>query len=238
MKLGNDDDIPDTRARILAAAAQLVLAGGVPALTTRAVAAAASVQAPTIYRLFGDKRGLLDAVAEHGLAAFVASKRQVAPHPDPVENLREAWGAYVKFGVANPAVFAIMSEVGRAGPPSPAMLAGMDILRARVERIARAGRLRVPVERAVALIHAAGTGIIATLLASPAADRDPFLAPLALEACLAVLVEEPTRSAAEPRGLAIGLRAHLNAVAHLSPGERLLLGELLDRLSTDAGEPG
>ncbi|WP_338419811.1 TetR family transcriptional regulator [Streptomyces klenkii] len=36
-------------------------------MTTRAVAAAAGVQAPAIYRLFGDKDGLLEAVAEQRL---------------------------------------------------------------------------------------------------------------------------------------------------------------------------
>ena len=36
--------------------------GGRGAVTTRAVSAAARVQPPTIYRQFGDMRGLLDAV--------------------------------------------------------------------------------------------------------------------------------------------------------------------------------
>jgi AcrR family transcriptional regulator len=72
-----------TRARIVAAAAGLIAAGGRDAATTRAVAAAARVQAPTIYRLFGDKRGLLDAVAEYEMAAYIAAKARRAPHPDP-----------------------------------------------------------------------------------------------------------------------------------------------------------
>ncbi|MBC8122483.1 MAG: TetR family transcriptional regulator, partial [Gemmatimonadaceae bacterium] len=53
--------VDDVRARIVVAAAGLIDSGGRDAATTRAVAAAAAVQAPTIYRLFGDKRGLLDA---------------------------------------------------------------------------------------------------------------------------------------------------------------------------------
>ncbi|WP_437753552.1 TetR family transcriptional regulator [Sorangium sp. So ce1389] len=60
------------RARIVAAGAELLAEGGRGALTTRAVAAAAGVQAPTIYRLFGDERGLLEAVAERGLAKHIA----------------------------------------------------------------------------------------------------------------------------------------------------------------------
>lgn len=226
-----DIDMPDTRSRILEAAAKLILEGGVAALTTRAVATAASVQAPTLYRLFGDKRGLLDAVAERGLAAFVAGKAAAEPHADPVRTLREAWDDYVAFGVDNPAVFAIMSDLGRTGPPSPATLAGMGVLRERVARIARAGRLRVPQERAVALIHAAGTGTVATLLATPERERDPELSRLALGGVMAVLVDEAAADPADSAAaLAIGLRAHLDEAEALSPGERLLMGELLDRL--------
>ena len=49
--------------RMLRAAADLLQTGGIEAVSTRAVAAAAGVQPPTIYRQFGDKDGLLDAVA-------------------------------------------------------------------------------------------------------------------------------------------------------------------------------
>lgn len=78
------NEAQDVRARVLEAASKLIAEGGIAALTTRAVAAAASVQAPTLYRLFGEKRGLLNAVAEHGLAAFVTSKSSAKPHADPV----------------------------------------------------------------------------------------------------------------------------------------------------------
>ena len=109
----------DARARIIAAAAGLIAAGGRDAATTRAVAAAAAVQAPTIYRLFGDKRGLLDAVAEHGLAAYVAGKSVREPHPDPVQDLRDGWDMHVAFGLAHPGLFAIMSGDARTPPPPP-----------------------------------------------------------------------------------------------------------------------
>lgn len=224
---------PDTRLRILQAASDLVSSGGVAALTTRAVAAAASVQAPTLYRLFGDKRGLLDAVAEHGLAAFVKEKEREPRDPDPVRDLRAAWGRYVSFGLSNPAVFAIMSETGRAAPPSAASLAGLAVLRERVGLIARAGRLRVPEERAVALIHAAGVGTVTTLLATSADQRDPELAVLTLDAVLGVLVSTDLETQARaPASLAIGLRAHLDEATALSPGERLLMRELLHRIAS------
>ena len=226
-------EAPDLRARVLDAASRLIAEGGVAALTTRAVAAAASVQAPTLYRLFGEKRGLLNAVAEHGLAAFVAHKASAEPHPDPVQDLRNAWDGYVAFGLANPAVFAIMNEIGAPGPASPAALAGIDVLRARVGWIAQAGRLSVPVDSAVGLVHAAGVGTVATLLATPEAERDPHLADLAREAAMAAILADAPRE--RDHGgitpLAIALGARLGDAKAITPGERLLLTELLDRLS-------
>src|ERR1700677_3669653 len=56
--------MPDTKTRenLVEVAARLLREQGAAAVTTRAVALAAGVQAPAIYRLFGDKDGLLDAV--------------------------------------------------------------------------------------------------------------------------------------------------------------------------------
>ena len=65
-----------TRSIIIDVAAQLLQEHGPLAVTTRGVADRAGVQAPTIYRLFGDKDGLLDAVAEHVMATFVSAKAE------------------------------------------------------------------------------------------------------------------------------------------------------------------
>ena len=59
-----------TRERILAAALDLLNTSGRDALTTRAVAEAAGVQPPVIYRHFRDKEGMLEALAEHGFCAL------------------------------------------------------------------------------------------------------------------------------------------------------------------------
>ena len=226
-------DAQDVRERVLEAAAGLIAKGGLAALTTRAVAAAASVQAPTLYRLFGEKRGLLNALAEHGLTAFVTCKASAEPHPDPVQDLRDAWDSYVTFSLANPAVFAIMNDIGAPGPASPAALAGLDVLRGRIRRIAQAGRLRLPVEIAVGLVHAAGVGTVATLLATPDRERDPQLADLAREAVMtAISADAPRqRDQIDIASLAISLGARLGDAKAITPGERLLLTELLDRLS-------
>src|SRR5687768_637552 len=96
---------PSTRGRIIAAAATLLGEGGREAVSTRAVSVAAGVQAPTIYRLFGDKQGLLDAVAEYGVQQWLASKMKQPVGIDPIDDLRRGWDHHVTFGLENPALY-------------------------------------------------------------------------------------------------------------------------------------
>lgn len=224
----------DARARIVMAAARLIAQGGPDAATTRAVAAAASVQAPTIYRLFGDKRGLLDAVAEHVLAAYVAGKAVRPMDPDPLRDFRNGWDQHVEFGLAHPGLFSIMVGDAQPRPPSPAAAAGLEVLKRRIGNLARAGRLRVSEERALALTHAVGVGTVLTLLRQPEPERDPGLADTAREAVIAAITGQaaaPTDSSAS--GAAVTLRASLGATSVLSAGERALLEELLARIASD-----
>lgn len=228
--LANDERPGDTRTRIIAAAAKLIASGGADAATTRAVADAASVQPPTIYRLFGDKEGLLDAVAEQQLADYVAEKAASQPDADPVNALRQAWDTHVAFGLANPAIFALISSA-HSGRISPAAQAGLVVLRERVRRVARTGRLRVSEELAVGMIHAMGTGTVLALLQKPADEQDG-LSQAGREAVFAAIIDEqsqPTNTG--PAGLASALRTCVGEFAALSPGERHLLDELLQRIS-------
>jgi AcrR family transcriptional regulator len=218
----------DTRVRILNAAQALVATGGPDAATTRAVAADAGVQAPAIYRLFGDKQGLLDAVAEHAISKWVAKKASRAPHKDPIEDLRIGWDQHVKFGLENPGLFSLMNMTGRS---SPATQAGIEVLRARIRRIAAAGRLRVPEERALTLIHSVGVGIVQTLLAQPEASRDPEFSELARESVIATITTETRSRSSGVASAAVTLRATLDETDVLTNGERALLDELLTRIS-------
>ena len=227
----------DQRMRIVIAAAALIAAGGRYAATTRAVAAAAAVQGPTIYRLFGDKRGLLDAVAEQGLAAYVAGKSRLAPHPDPVQDLRDGWDMHVAFGLAHPGLFLIMSDHPQSH--SAAAAAGLGVLRRRIRAIALAGRLRMSEERAVALMQSAGVGTVLTLLGQPKEQRDTGLADTAREAVVAAMtgVAGPAQGSGAS-GAAAALGASLDGITVLSDGERHLLAELLDRIANaDARQP-
>jgi AcrR family transcriptional regulator len=218
-----------TRARVVEVAAQLLHEQGAPAVTTRAVAQAAGMQAPTIYRFFEDKDALLDAVAEHVFATYVAGKTLVEDTGDPVADLRAAWDVHIGFGLANAALFGLLTDPAR-GARSPAAAAGLDVLRARVHRVAAAGRLRVTERRAVELIHAAGTGAVLTLLSAPPEDRDLDLADAMYEAVMrSILTDVATLPADGPTAVAVAIRAVAPTLPMLTDAERALLSEWLDR---------
>ncbi|MHC1481508.1 TetR/AcrR family transcriptional regulator [Frateuria aurantia] len=225
----DNDETASSRNRILDVALGLAQAGGPEAVTIRAVATAASVQPPTIYRLFGDKQALLDAVVEHGIAAYVATKAALAHSPDPVEAMRESWDSHVAFGLANPGLFSIMS----ANPRSPAAAEGLRLYKEIVRAAAKAGRLRTSEERAVSMVRAGCVGVVMTLLADDKHDSDD-VSHVTREAIISAITQNtaPQEAAAQSTAAAT-LRANLDQACHLTHGEKALLDELLLRLSND-----
>lgn len=235
------------RTRIVDVAARLLQETGPAAVTTRAVAAEAGVQAPTIYRLFGDKDGLMEAVAEHVMETHVSAKAareraSSASGSDPLEDLRTSWYAQVEFGLAHPALFRLLSDPDRV-VGSPAAQAGLRVLEARVHRLAGTGRLRTSEAQAVAMVQAAGQGTIQVLLATPAERRDPGLATHMLDAVLGRLlvpgsepgVADDQQGAGSPTAPAVALRALAPGLEVLSESERRLLVEWLDRVVGASG---
>src|ERR1700712_4800972 len=224
----------DTRSRIVDAAARLLQKDGPTAVTTRGVADAAGVQAPAIYRLFGDKDGLLEAVAEHVMSTYVAAKAAIvaaasAAEMDPLQDLWAGWNTQMDFGLANPVLFRLLSDPERVSH-SPAARSGKRVLEARVHRIAVTGRLRVSEERAVDLIQAAGIGTISTLLFTPPGQRDPGLADNMFQAVLdQMLTSAAERAEDGPKPIAVAFRAIAPGLSMLSEAERQLLAEWLDR---------
>jgi hypothetical protein len=111
------------------------------------------------------------AVAEHAMASYMADVN-------------------VGFGLANPALYALLVDPAHAG--SPALRVGWDNLGARIHRVAGTGRLRVPERRALEMVHAAGVGAVLALLSQPPGERDTALADAMYEAVMrSVLVDAP-----------------------------------------------
>ncbi len=222
----------DTRGRVVAAAIGLLNSGGRDAVTTRAVAAAAGVQAPTLYRLFGDKQSLLDAVAEHGFAAYLQEKTHREPQPDPVDHLRSGWDFHVDFGLSHSAIYLLMYAEPRPGAKSPAADLSYRLLKEHIGRVAATGRLRFSEEQAADLFHASACGTVLTLLAKAEGRRDQSLSEIAREAAIAAITTDiPAFESSGAAAAAVALRAVLPQVQSLSEGERALLTEWLIRLA-------
>jgi len=224
------------RDRIVRATAELLEAGGRDAASTRAVSQAAGVQVPTIYRQFGDMAGLLDAVASHRFAEYLASKKARPPGEDPVDDLRRGWDLHVEFGVKNAEVYALMYSDPAAGVGTAALKEAEGILHGLVRRVAEAGRLRVGVELAARVIHSAGRGVTLTLIGMRPEDRDPRLSEITREAVLAALTTgagtDPEPDGPQVATRAVALKAVLGEAADtLTEAEIRMMSEWLDRLA-------
>ncbi|GHF79643.1 TetR/AcrR family transcriptional regulator [Streptomyces thermodiastaticus] len=234
-----------TRERILGAAAELLNREGRSALSTRAVSAAAGVQPPTLYRLFGDKAGLLDALAAYGFEQYLAGKQALEETDDPVADLRRSWDLHVGFGLSRPACYVLMYGEGRRRGFTEAGAETMGLLRRNVARIAAAGRLRMSVDRATWLLHANGVGAVLSLIAMPPLERDPELATAAFEHVLRTITVDGDSAAGAPSGVADRAAAlrealHTSGTTVLTRSESALLADWLDRLADtdDAGSAG
>ncbi|MFF0296230.1 TetR/AcrR family transcriptional regulator [Kitasatospora sp. NPDC004614] len=235
--MSSADTPTDPRERILAAAAELLAQGGSEAMSTRAVGAAAGVQAPTLYRLFGDKQGLLDAVVNYGFARYLAEKASRTPGPDPVDDLRRGWDLHVGFGLAQPAFYTLMYNAARPGEAVEAAERAGRMLTAMLERVARDGRLRLPVPMAAQMLRAAALGVTLTLIAEPPATRDVALSVRTRETVLAAITCAPAPAPEQltPAALAIALDATLpEQPDRFTAAETALLREWLNRLMDEA----
>ncbi|MFI7633534.1 TetR/AcrR family transcriptional regulator [Nonomuraea sp. NPDC049400] len=239
------------RERILRAATDLLAEGGREAVSTRAVSAAAGVQAQTIYRHFGDMQGLLDEVARRGYASYLAEKQAQDQDGDPVAQLRRGWDMHVAFGLANPALYRLLYTEPRPGQQLAVTGEAHQVLLRIVERVAKAGRLRTGVEAAAAMIHSSGMGVTLTLIAAQADDRLAHYEGLSdnvREAVLACVLAPagdgggPQEAGAHHAAVhAVALKSLMrDGVRSLTSGERALLGEWLDRVAAEdgPGEPG
>jgi AcrR family transcriptional regulator len=220
-----------TRERILQAAARLLADSGGAPVSTRAVCAAAGVGAPTLYHHFGDKNGLLDAVVAYGFERYLEEKRSRPSTGDPVEDLRRGWDAHVEFGLAHPAFYALMYGVGRRAAAS---VEAYKILLHITEQIARAGRLRVPVKTAAAMIHAASVGVTLQLISED--GHDPDLSSRTREAILAAVATDETQDRpSSVSAMAIALTSALEGrTPHtLTEAETAMLREWLTRVAVE-----
>jgi AcrR family transcriptional regulator len=227
------ENFSDTRERILAAAAELLAQGGSEAMSTRAVGAAAGVQAPTLYRLFGDKQGLIDAVIAYGFERYLEDKKSLDPSPDPVDDLRRGWDLHVEFGLTHPSFYALMYGTVRPGEVPEAAARTYGVLIGMLERVARSGRLRLPMPKAAQMIQATSVGVTLSLIATRPEARDLELSTGTRETVLAAVTTDPLPASADSplASHAIALEAALpEELRGFTAAETALLREWLRRL--------
>ena len=216
--------------RLLVAATNLMSSG--KDFSTREVLAVADVTAPTLYYHFGNKQGLIDAVARHGFAQYVPRSPDST---DPVEAIREGWDQHVEFGLDHPQFYARL--YGNIVPGTPCAVTGpaLNMMLQILEPAAAAGRLSVNARKAASRILAANVGVTLSLIGQPENDRDSELSAAVREAVLRSLFLEAdsTRtldSSIAAQAVALGANIRSTDVP-LSDGERAMLGELLDRVA-------
>lgn len=231
-----DDAKSRTRRQILEAAAEILEREGAQAVSTRSVAAAAGIRAASLYQLFGDMDGLLAALAIHAFDIYLAEKQDLAHTDNPVDDLRRGWDIHVDFGLRHPAFYVLMFGTDRPDRRPPAADEAHQRLLKALDRVAAAGRLRVPAPLAADLTSAAVVGVMLSLLGTPAEERDPEIAARMRDTVIDSLVTDPPPPA-DP-GLAsraLALDAALTAAdattLPLRPSETALLREWLDQLA-------
>jgi hypothetical protein len=172
-----------------------------------------------------------------GVGELRGAQAPVGADADPVQGLRAGWELHVGFGLANPELFRLM-HTACTPDGQAAAAAGIQMLQARLHRVAAAGRLRVTERRAAGLIHAAGTGVVFTLIDQAEDERDQTLADTAWEAvCAAILTDASTAAITGPAAAAVTLRAALPGLTALTAAERALLGDWLDRIADSERAP-
>ncbi|QYN34064.1 TetR/AcrR family transcriptional regulator [Pseudonocardia sp. DSM 110487] len=228
-----------TRMRILRAALDLLTDGGTEAVSTRAVSARAGVQQPALYRLFGDKRGLLEALASFGFERYLAQKEIAhAATGNPLDDLRAGWDAHVAFGVDHPGLYQLMYGTVHSGQRSAAAKEAYEGLLAVMRKLAALGALRTPPDVAAQMIQSAAIGVTLRLIASDGDPASDDLSPGVRDAILAAILVDPAADdhTAESDTLAaraMSLDSRLaDQPGHLTPTEAALLREWLRRLAT------
>lgn len=234
----------NTRSLIIEAAAELIAQSPSGDVSTRAVCEAAGVQQPVLYRLFGDKDGLLAATVDHVWDQYLETKRAAEKSADPLRDLRAGWDSHTAFALAHPNAYKLMFAPALRSVPEAAEEA-MRILRGDLERLAAQGRLRVAPEIAARMVMSANTGVSLALITRPSQYPDAGLSRLVRDAIHQAILLDPATgmtdtTAADARAAAATtLLSSLDDLTPepFTPAESALLGQWLTQIPTSQKGP-
>jgi len=198
-------------------------------ISTRAVCDAAGVTQPVLYRLFGDKDGLLAAVADRVWGEYLEMKRAAEPSSDPLDDLRAGWDNHTAFALRHPHAYRLVFASSLATRPA-AFAEAMGLLRGILNRLAEAGRLRVEPAEAARIVMAANSGVALGLILRPESYPEVTASAATRDAVLGALITDAAPG--DPlTAAATTLAAHLGSSETFTPAERSLLAEWLQRLA-------
>ncbi|MEN9718767.1 MAG: hypothetical protein RIQ99_1645 [Pseudomonadota bacterium] len=98
----------DLRSALVEAGLSALKTTGIADLSLRQLARAVGVSATAVYRHFPDKQALLAALAEAGMAQLATAQQAAADAATPAQSFAATGRAYVRFALANPALFRLI----------------------------------------------------------------------------------------------------------------------------------
>jgi AcrR family transcriptional regulator len=215
--------IHETRTALLEAAERLLVASEDGDVSTRAICESVGVGQPVLYRLFGDKQGLLDALAESGLARYAARKAEMESTQDAVADLRAGWDDHMAFASENPAIYRLMFSP-RPGVDNEARNGVLTLLKSALRRCGAAGVLNRDVDVSAAMLLSANVGLALNRIAQPSVYGAPEISSAVRDALFASILTGPV-STSPPPGTAAAAR-QLHAQIGIEPPGSLELEEL------------
>lgn len=121
-----DREVAETRQRILDAAREMFVKEGYEATTMRAIAGRIEYTPTAIYHHFPSKDALLVELCATDLRALAAAFQRIGRIEDPVERLRKAGQAYVRFAVEHPMQYQLIFMTRRPELPGEKGIARDD----------------------------------------------------------------------------------------------------------------
>lgn len=232
----------DVRARMLSATETLLTESAECDISTRAVCEAVGVGAPVLYRLFGDKNGLVAAVVDRAFDRYLASKRAQKLSDDPVADLYSTWDLHIDFALKNRAVYRTAYAPALAKVP-PGVEKARQLLVERLVRCAEVGQLTTTPDEAAQVMMAAATGVALSLISQPSIFDDPVLSHRVRDSVLGELLVQtvPTVHRPDPlQSVALQMAALIRANrTPLTGPELALMLQWLDAIgsATNIGGP-
>lgn len=158
---------------LLESAEELLIEGGMPALSVRAVADRADTTTRAVYALFGSKDGLIEAIAERGFRMLTDLVNAIPRTDDPRADLVAVGGAFREFAIRHPTLFRLTFERIPSGlvdvrSVATEAVASYNALLALIKRAQEAGVIdpaRNPHEIAF-MFHSVCQGLAGTELAA------------------------------------------------------------------------